>query len=134
MIKPRSLTLVLSLAALLGAEAALARKPLPPPAKQDAPVAKKSDEAAKPAQPGGTPVEYAELEQQVGAEISVETTLNTVRRGVLTRYTGPALTLKLGPQMGSIDFTVPRETVRTITLITPAQKPAAKEAGSAKKN
>ncbi len=123
MIQHRTLSLVLVLAALAGADAAFAAKPASASAKAEAPAAR-----------AGVPVEYSELATQVGAEISVETTLNTVRRGTLVKYTNPTLTLKLGPQMGSIDFTVPRETVRSITLITPAPEPAAKETGSAQKN
>lgn len=123
MTKQRSRSLVLALVALAAANTAFALDPAP--AKTDAPVS-----AAK----AGVPIEYAELATQVGAEISVETTLNTVRRGTLVKYTNPTLTLKLGPQTGSIDFTVPRETVRSITLITPAPEPAAKEPGSAQKN
>jgi hypothetical protein len=89
---------------------------------------------ARPAASSAHPVSYEELEHQIGAEISVETTLNTVRRGTLIKYTNPTLTLKLGPQMGSIDFSVPRDTVRSITLITPAPQPAEPGSDSAKKN
>jgi hypothetical protein len=97
-----------------------------------APPAQKKE--ATPAASSARQVNYEELEQQVGAEIAVETTLNTVRRGTLIKYTNPTLTLKLGPQTGSIDFSVPRDTVRSITLITPAPQPAEQGSGSAKKN
>lgn len=122
------------LVALLGG-ASLALAAPPAATKEAKPAATK--EAAKDAKPvasNGRPIGYEELEQQVGAEIAVLTTLNTVRRGILIKYTNPTLTLKLGPQMGSIDFSVPRETIRGITLITPAPQPAAQEPGSAKKN
>ncbi|MBO9663147.1 hypothetical protein [Dokdonella sp.] len=121
-----NLKLAIALIALLGANAAFALKPQPPAEAKDAkPV---------PAASSARPIHYEELEQQIGAEIAVETTLNTVRRGTLIKYTNPTLTLKLGPQMGSIDFSVPRDTVRSITLITPAPQPAAQENGSAQKN
>lgn len=116
------LALALALAAVAGAASAVQ------------PTATKKAREAKPEAVAGTPIEYVDLETQVGAEIAVETTLNTVRRGVLLKYTGPALTIQLGPQLGSIDFTVPRETVRNITLIAPAGAPAAKDSGSAQKN
>ena len=124
MIQHRILATVLILAAACASDAASARNPKP----ANAPKA----EAAKAAT--GVPVEYAELETQVGAEIAVETTLNTLRRGTLIKYTNPALTLKLGPEMGSIDFTIPHDTVRSITLIKPASAPEAREGGSAQKN
>lgn len=116
--------LAIVLVALLGADSAFALKPAPPVATKE----------AKPAASSARPISYEELEQQIGAEIAVETTLNTVRRGILIKYTNPTLTLKLGPQMGSIDFSIPRDTVRAITLIKPVPQPAVQEAGSAQKN
>ena len=95
-------------------------------------------------QPVGETVTYESLEQRVGAELAIETTLITVRRGTLVKYTIPALPLRLGPEHGSIDLTVPHETVRNIRVLVPAasgdaQKPADKEtqkqgSGSAQKN
>ncbi len=92
-----------------------------------APAAKAKAAAAEPA---GRTVEYQELEQQVGAVIAVETNLNTVRRGVLVKYTNPTLTLRLGPEAGSIDLSVPHDSIRRITLITPAPAPGAPPQGS----
>ena len=83
----------------------------------------------------GEVVAYKDLERYVGATIVVETTLGTTHRGVLVKYTNPALVLRLGPQMGSIDLTVPQETVRRSTVVEPATKPAAGQGSdSAEKN
>lgn len=86
--------------------------------------------AAKPAQaaePAGQVVAYAALEHHVGAEILIETTLNTVRRGVLVKYTNPTLTLQLGPEHGSIELSVPQETVRSVRVLKSAPQGAAHE-------
>ena len=68
-------------------------------------------------------------------DIVIETTLKTTRRGTLMKYTQPALTLKVTPEAGGFELTVPRETIKTITVLPP---PAVldKDAGtsSAKKN
>ena len=82
--------------------------------------AAKARTAAASAPPGSAIVAYESLEQQVGAEIAIETTLNTIRRGTLVKYTNPTLTLQLGPEHGSIDLSVPRETIRSIRLLSPA--------------
>ncbi len=67
------------------------------------------------------PVEYADLEKHVGAQISVHTTNNTLRSGTLLKYTNVALTMRLGPEAGSIDLSVPRGNVRSVTVtIAPA--------------
>jgi hypothetical protein len=88
----------------------------------------------------GEPVAYDALEHHVGDEIAIETTFNTVRRGKLVKYTNPTLTIQLGPEHGSIELSVPRETIRSISVLPAA--PARPEAGakqeqgnrSAKKN
>ncbi|HEY0178858.1 MAG TPA: hypothetical protein VGC30_04390, partial [Dokdonella sp.] len=72
------------------------------------------------ARAAGAAVEYAELEHEIGAELAIDTTFNTTRRGVLVKYTNPTLTLRLGPEAGSIDLSVPRDTVRRITILKPA--------------
>ncbi len=92
---------------------------------------------AAPAAPTAHVVEYSELEQHVGDTIIVETTFDTVRRGKLVRYTNPGLALQLGPEDGSIELEVPRETVRNVSVVddvaaTPAQEQKAVD--SAKKN
>jgi hypothetical protein len=145
MLKHRFLTCALAAApALLGADLALARTPHPAAAASKDAAA----QAAK-SQPVGKLVEYAELEQRVGSEVVVETTLHTVRRGTLIKWSNPALTLQLGPEHGGVELTIPRETIRNVSIVlapaggdapaaepakpaaTPEQKPGA---GSAKKN
>jgi hypothetical protein len=91
--------------------------------------------AAEAQKPAGTPIEYSELEQRIGDQVIVETTMNTVRRGTLVKYTNPTLTLELGPENGNITLSVPRETIRSLRVI-PAE-PAATDsdgAGSAETN
>jgi hypothetical protein len=83
----------------------------------------------------GTPIEYTELENRIGDHVIVETTLETVRRGTLIKYTNPTLTLELGPEHGSIELSVPRETVRSLRIIpaaapAPAESDANQEQGS----
>jgi hypothetical protein len=102
-------------------------------AKRPAP-AKAKAATAETAAPVGEAVAYEALEHHVGAQILVETTLNTVRRGTLVKYTNPALTLRLGEEHGSIDLTVPRDTVRGVRVLSPAPPTQAEPAGSAKKN
>jgi hypothetical protein len=104
------MALAIACAALMAAAPAFAAKPAP-----------KAEAAAAAASPAGRLVEYAELEHQLGAQIAVETTLNTVRRGWLIKYTGPALTLQLGPEAGSIELSVPRESVRSVRILAPAK-------------
>lgn len=91
-----------------------------------------------PDKPEGQAVPYAELEHHVGQEVVIHTTLGTVRRGVLAKYTNVALTLKMVFGTGTIDLTVPKETVRTARLIPGGAAPPAdgkaREASSAEKN
>jgi hypothetical protein len=125
------LLIALAAAALmLGGSGAYAAKPKP----------NKPAEAAKPA---GQPIEYQDLEGKIGAVIVVETNLNTARRGTLVKWTNPTLVLQLGPEAGSIELSVPRDSVRRITLLdpppapaaaTPAPTPTTQGSGSAKKN
>ncbi len=77
----------------------------------------------------GEAVADADLEHRLGAELVIETTLNTVRRGVLVKYTNPALTLRLGPDHGSIQLSVPRETIRSVRVLDAAPQPAAQPEG-----
>jgi hypothetical protein len=123
--------IALAAAALLfGGSGAFAAKPKPA----------KSAEAAKPA---GHPVEYQELEGKLGAVVIVETNLNTARRGTLVKWTNPTLVLQLGPEAGSIELSVPHDSIRRITLLdpppapatpNPAPTPTTQGSGSAKKN
>ena len=68
----------------------------------------------------------------VGEDVTVETTLGTLRHGTLVKYTNPALTLQLGPEHGSIELTVPRDTVRNVSGSTapPAAQPPHHSVGS----
>lgn len=134
----RSLTLALLAAVTLcGAGLALARKPLHATAGS-----KDASAPAKASQPVGKLVEYPELEQRIGSEIVVETTLHTVRRGTLVKWSNPALTIQLGAEHGGIELTVPRETIRNVSIVlAPAAEqvqPAATEhnpgTASAQKN
>ena len=110
MIKPTHPKLLLAVVTLmLTCAFANARTPVQAKAK-----------AAEVAAPVGTPAAYDALEHHVGDELVIETTLNTVRRGKLTKYTNPALTIELGPEHGSIELTVPRETVRSIRVLPAA--------------
>ncbi len=84
------------------------------------PLAAAAEAAPSGARAAGAAVEYAELEHEIGAELAIDTTFNTTRRGVLVKYTNPTLTLRLGPEAGSIDLSVPRDTVRRITILKPA--------------
>jgi len=115
-------------ALLLGGSAAYAAKP-------------KSTTSTEAAKSVGHPVEYQELEGKVGALIIVETNLNTARRGTLIKWTNPTLILQLGPEAGSIQLSVPHDSIRRITLLdpppaaaTPAATPSTQGSGSAKKN
>jgi len=124
MIKQRNLILAIAgLVALGGADSALARKHHP--AAQKAAETPAPAAEAKPSQPIGKLVEYTELEQRVGSDLVVETTLGTVRRGKLVKYTNPGLTIQLGPEHGSVELSVPRETIRNVSVVLPpAEMPA----------
>ncbi|MEO7757699.1 MAG: hypothetical protein ABIS07_14060 [Dokdonella sp.] len=104
-----------------------------------APIKTKVTSGSTPAdvpKPAEQPIAYKELESHIGAELSIETTLNTVRRGTLVRYTNPGLTIQLGPEAGSIALEVPAETIRRVSIVAPAPQTATppQENSSAKKN
>lgn len=111
---PKMLMAVVALA--LACSCALATAKTAHPAK-----AKVADVAAPPV---GAPAAYDALEHHVGDELVIETTLNTVRRGKLVKYTNPTLTLQLGPEHGSIELSVPRETVRSIRVLPATAAPS----------
>jgi hypothetical protein len=92
--------------------------------------------AAEPAKPAGQVVEYAELENRVGQTVVIETTFKTTRTGKLLKYTQPTLTLQIGSSDKPMELSVPKETIRTITVLTPAAAEPAKDTGTsgAKKN
>jgi|GEM_PF-1063158 len=104
-------------------------------------AAAKKPTKAEPAKPVGEIVEYPTLETRVGQELVIETTFKTTRRGKLIKYTQPALTLQIAQGSGSIDLTVPRETIKSVMVVAPeapaADKPADKKdegKSGAKKN
>ena len=90
---------------------------------------------AQPAKPAGQVVEYAELESRVGQTVMIETTFKTTRTGKLVKYTQPVLTLDIGTEAKPMELSVPKETIKTITVLTPAAT-TDKDAGTsgAKKN
>jgi hypothetical protein len=122
---------------LLAASAAHAATPAAP-AK---PVATKPTTATKPAAPEPKtemrvvePVSYDQLKGKVGREVVVITTLGTHRRGTLLKISNAAVIVKLDAKAGGIELDIPRDTVRSVELISvPVAVP---ETGgeSAKKN
>lgn len=126
----------LSLAAAIATAAPAAQGQAPAKAAVTAKAAP-AKAVAEPAKPIASLVQYPELEKRVGDTVIVETTFDTVRRGKLIKYTNVGLTLQLGPENGSIELDIPRETVRNVSVMAKdAEQPAAdkQETGSAKKN
>ena len=101
----------------------------------DAAAAKPASKKTEPAKPVGQSVEYAELESRVGQTLVIETTFKTTRTGKLVKYTQPVLTLDIGTEAKPMELSVPKETIKTITVIAPAAT-TDKDAGTsgAKKN
>ncbi|WP_395681051.1 hypothetical protein [Dokdonella sp.] len=131
MIKQRTLTLAIAgLFALSAADSALARKHHHAAAQKPAEAVAPAVET-KASQPIGKLVEYTELEQRVGSDLVIETTFDTVRRGKLIKYTNPGLTIQLGPEHGSVELTVPRETIRNVSVVLPPAQEAAPAAATA---
>jgi len=91
---------------------------------------------AEPAKPAAEPIEYAALETRVGETISIDTTFRTTRTGKLVKWTQPALTVEIGSADNPMVLTVPKETIKSITIMPPAAAEAPKDAGTsgAKKN
>ena len=102
----------------------------------DAWAAKAPKPKAEPAKPAGEPIEYDALETRVGETISIDTTFHTTRTGKLIKWTRPALTVEIGSGGANpLVLTVPKETIKSITIMPAAAEPA-KDAGTsgAKKN
>jgi hypothetical protein len=92
---------------------------------------------AEPAKPVGEPIEYAALETRIGETISVDTTFHTTRAGKLIKWTRPALTVEVANGSAApMVLTVPKETIKSITIMPAAAAEPAKDAGTsgAKKN
>jgi hypothetical protein len=68
-------------------------------------------------------VAYESLETKIGSALVVRTTNDTTRRGTLLRYTNVSLNLKLGPENGSIELLVPRDTIRKVMIEIAAADP-----------
>lgn len=68
-------------------------------------------------------VDYADLENHVGSRVVIETTHNTTRSGTLMRYTNVALSVQLGAESGAIEMSVPRSTVRSVSVTVGAADP-----------
>ena len=103
----------------------------------DAFAAKAPKPKAEPAKPVGEPIEYAALETRVGATISIDTTFHTTRTGKLIKWTQPTLTVEVGTGGATpMVLTVPKETIKSITILPSATAEAPKDAGTsgAKKN
>ncbi len=98
--------LMLTMLAVLLVSAAHAAKPV----RSDKPV------DAGSAQGSLREVEYTTLESRIGSQLLIQTTNDTTRNGTLLRYTKVSLTLKLGPENGSIELGVPRSTIRKVML------------------
>jgi len=101
----------------------------------DASAAKAPKPKAEPAKPVGEPIEYTALETRVGETISIDTTFRTTRTGKLIKWTQPALTIEI-PGASPLVLTVPKETIKSITIMPPVAAEPAKDAGTsgAKKN
>jgi len=66
-------------------------------------------------------IEYPALVDKIGHKLIISTTNDTTRSGVLTRYTNVTISLQLGPEAGSIELSVPRNSIRKIMIeIAPA--------------
>jgi hypothetical protein len=103
----------------------------------DASAAKAPKPKAEPAKPAGEPIEYDALETRVGETISIDTTFHTTRTGKLIKWTRPALTVEIGSGGANpLVLTVPKETIKSITIMPAAVAEPAKDAGTsgAKKN
>ena len=103
----------------------------------EASAAKAPKPKAEPAKPVGEPIEYAALETRVGETISVDTTFHTTRTGKLIKWTQPTLTVEVGTGGASpMVLTVPKETIKSITIMPAAAAEPGKDAGTsgAKKN
>ena len=86
-------------------------------------------------------IEYSTLVDKIGSTLPIHTTNGTLRRGTLMRYTNVSISLKLGPENGSIELGVPRDTIRKLSIeiapadpLFPEAKPMTEGKPGAKKN
>jgi hypothetical protein len=124
----RTLTLKLLIIALVLGTSVIANAANPPAAP--AGKAKKTE-----AEPAGEKVSYDDLHLFIGKRLIVHTTFNTTRTGVLTQVTNTQLTLGIDAAGGSIELTMPKNTIASVAL-APTAAAAAPQPGtpSAKKN
>ena len=108
-----TLTIRFAMASALALSFAAALPPADAAARKNA-HQKKTEPAEKTV---GEVVTYDALEQHVGQDVVIDTTLDTVRRGTLMKYTQPALTIKITPEAGGFELTVPRDTVKKVTVL-----------------
>src|ERR1700752_2010328 len=116
---PRIIVRMLSIALFAVATAGITTSVLA--AEKTTATAKKTAKQTEPPKPAGQVVEYPELENRIGQTLAIATTFKTTRQGKLIKYTQPALTLGIGTEGKPMEFTVPRETIKTITVLTPAE-------------
>jgi hypothetical protein len=77
--------------------------------------------AAAQAQSSLQDIDYAALEEKIGARLVIDTTNDTTRTGVLVRYTNVSLTVQLGQDQGGIELSVPRTGIERVRIeVAPA--------------
>lgn len=74
-----------------------------------------ADEAMQPDVDGR--LAYEGLAEQIGRQISVSTTHSTVRRGELLAYSRVRIVVRLVPEQGGFELTIPADTIRDIRLL-----------------
>ena len=123
--------MVFAIIALVGGQSAVAAKPVK--------SGKPADSKAAPV--NSREIEYSTLVDKIGSTLVIHTTNGTVRRGTLMRYTNVSISLKLGPENGSIELGVPRDTIRKLSIeiapadpLFPEAKPMTEGKPGAKKN
>ncbi len=116
---------VFTIALMLGGSA-IANAATPPAA----PAAKARKAEAEPA---GEKVSYDDLHLFIGKRVTVHTTFNTTRTGVLTQVSNTQLTLGIDAAGGSTELTMPKNTVVSVALL-PAVTAPQPGTPSAKKN
>jgi len=66
-------------------------------------------------------IDYAALEEKIGAKLVIDTRNSTTRSGTLVRYTNVSLTIQLGRDQGGIELAIPRTGIERVRIeIAPA--------------
>ncbi|HET9032768.1 MAG TPA: hypothetical protein VFN25_07675 [Dokdonella sp.] len=92
-----------------------------PSAQAATPVSSDGHADGKAAKHSLREVEYSALENKIGSRLVIQTTNDTTRSGTLQRYTTVGISVKLGADQGSIELSIPRDTIRKVMLeIAPA--------------